>query len=85
MNFWIQVKLQFSKQQLLEWAGRLADDAKLIVDEAFMDMEPHNSLLSEELPDNVIVLRSFGKFFVISVSQSWMVGEVRQLIIKCVI
>lgn len=53
----------FSVEQLLSWAGRLSSNAYLIVDEAFIDVIPNHSLLEETLPDNIIVLRSFGKFF----------------------
>ena len=36
----------------------------MIVDEAFIDTEAEHSLLAlPTLPDNIIVLRSFGKFF----------------------
>lgn len=35
----------------------------LIVDEAFADMTPEISLCPHALPENVVVLRSFGKFF----------------------
>lgn len=35
----------------------------LIVDEAFADPRPDLSLCSQELPANIVVLRSFGKFF----------------------
>jgi cobalamin biosynthetic protein CobC len=52
-----------SRQQLLTWAETLAEGAYLIVDEAFIDCTPEHSLLGDELPENVIVLRSFGKFF----------------------
>ncbi len=66
------------KHQLLEWANRLGEGAYLIIDEAFMDADcaeltchhasadtaSNRSLLTESsLPDNIIVLRSFGKFF----------------------
>lgn len=50
-------------QQLLNWAQRLRAPARLIVDEAFIDTLPTQSLLLAELPTNVIVLRSLGKFF----------------------
>lgn len=50
-------------QQLLRWANQLTQGAYLIVDEAFIEAEQEDSLLSGELPDNCIVLRSFGKFF----------------------
>ncbi len=57
--------LCFSPQQLLLWSQQLASGACLIVDEAFMDVSPEKSLLQTgvSLPDNVIVLRSCGKFF----------------------
>lgn len=55
--------LTFSAQKILAWAKRLKTGAYLIVDEAFMDVTPEKSVLAGELPDNVIVLRSFGKFF----------------------
>ncbi len=51
------------KEQLLNWAGQLARQAYLIIDEAFIDTHKEQSVLSESLPDNIIVLRSFGKFF----------------------
>lgn len=51
-------------QQLLDWAQQLSADAYLIVDEAFIDVDAERSLLAlENLPKNIIVLRSFGKFF----------------------
>ncbi|MBV1882162.1 MAG: aminotransferase class I/II-fold pyridoxal phosphate-dependent enzyme [Pseudomonadales bacterium] len=55
--------LIFDADQLRCWAQQLAYDAYLIVDEAFMDLTPEQSLLTQDLPHNVIVLRSFGKFF----------------------
>jgi len=48
------------------WATQLhSRGGKLIVDEAFVDMQPEQSVFSleEKLPENMIVLRSFGKFF----------------------
>jgi cobalamin biosynthetic protein CobC len=49
---------------LKAWARRLECGGILIVDEAFADITPHASLLSAgDLPANVLVLRSFGKFF----------------------
>lgn len=55
--------MTFDKQQLIEWAKKLDRSACLIVDEAFIDSTPKNSVLTEPLPNNVIVLRSFGKYF----------------------
>lgn len=54
----------FSAAQLLQWASQLAPARYLIVDEAFMDTSPEDSVLSELAhARNIIVLRSFGKFF----------------------
>ena len=55
--------LQFSVAQLLQWSQCLQGGGCLIVDEAFIDSLPTQSLLTEILLENVIVLRSFGKFF----------------------
>jgi cobalamin biosynthetic protein CobC len=59
--------IAFSKNQLISWAQALDPQAYLIIDEAFIDSTPNNSVLSNklpgEIPDNIIVLRSFGKFF----------------------
>lgn len=52
-----------NNQQLLHWANQLSQGAYLIVDEAFIEAEQEDSLLNSALPDNCIVLRSFGKFF----------------------
>lgn len=35
----------------------------LLVDEAFMDMTPDESVVKPNMPNNIIVLRSIGKFF----------------------
>jgi len=59
--------IAFSKEQLFHWAKALDPQAYLIVDEAFIDSTPDNSILTKvlpsDMPDNMIVLRSFGKFF----------------------
>lgn len=55
--------MQFSLERLNHIANTLSDHACLIVDEAFIDTKPEHSLLSTKLSQNVIVLRSFGKFF----------------------
>ncbi len=54
--------LKFTSQQIQLWAKKLANDCYVIVDEAFMDVSPQNSVLANLSP-NMIVLRSFGKFF----------------------
>ncbi|MEO1550930.1 MAG: threonine-phosphate decarboxylase CobD [Pseudomonadota bacterium] len=50
----------FKPEALLEVAGRVD---LLVVDESFMDPTPSDSLLGRSLPPNVLVLRSFGKFY----------------------
>lgn len=53
-----------SKQHIFTWAKQLDAGYYIIVDEAFVDAEPKKSVLTvDTLPDNVIILRSFGKFF----------------------
>jgi cobalamin biosynthetic protein CobC len=59
--------IAFNKNKLISWAQALGPQAYLIIDEAFIDSTPDNSVLTNMLsggmPDNIIVLRSFGKFF----------------------
>ncbi|RDE24748.1 threonine-phosphate decarboxylase [Motiliproteus coralliicola] len=55
---------RFSTQQLLKWHATLARRGGwLIVDEAFIDPQPENSLLDHCPQPGLIVLRSVGKFF----------------------
>ncbi|SON53068.1 threonine-phosphate decarboxylase [Vibrio tapetis] len=62
---------KFTPEQLLAWRRSMKPDAVLLVDEAFMDMTPEQSILhhyashfgSKSLPENIMVLRSLGKFF----------------------
>ncbi len=54
----------FPTEQLLDWHAQLADhNGWLIVDEAFMDMTPEQSITSYTALPGLIVLRSLGKFF----------------------
>ncbi len=55
--------LQFSIEQIKAWSERLSDHAFVIVDEAFIDIDVSKSMLSSGFAENIIVLRSFGKFF----------------------
>lgn len=51
------------KEELINFAESLnKSNGILIVDEAFFDVVPEQSLVSE-LPKNAIILKSFGKFF----------------------
>ncbi|NQZ30214.1 MAG: pyridoxal phosphate-dependent class II aminotransferase [Oceanospirillaceae bacterium] len=50
-------------QMLLAWAAKLQPNCYLIVDEAFIDLTPQLSVLAHQWPANMLVLRSFGKFF----------------------
>lgn len=55
--------IAFDTQQLCDWAALLADGYYLIVDEAFVETATMGSMLGPDLPNNAVVLRSFGKFF----------------------
>lgn len=55
--------IQLSVEQLNHIASTLTSQACLIVDEAFIDVKPEASILNTQLSNNIIVLRSFGKFF----------------------
>lgn len=55
---------RFTPDLLLDWHGRLAERGGwLVVDEAFMDVTPEQSLATASHLPGLIVLRSFGKFF----------------------
>lgn len=55
---------RFSPEQLYAWHARLAERGGwLIVDEAFIDCTPEQSLAAHAQSPGLIVLRSFGKFF----------------------
>lgn len=54
---------RIAPERLLTWSARLAARGGwLVVDEAFGDTEPHNSVAAARAP-GLIVLRSVGKFF----------------------
>ena len=54
----------FDPDDLIALAARLRDqDSFLIVDEAFCDVLPEQSLAGRTLPSNIVLLRSLGKFF----------------------
>lgn len=56
--------LKLAPELLLEWHARLAERGGwLVVDEAFMDATPQQSLAGETERSGLIILRSFGKFF----------------------
>lgn len=55
---------RFNAAELHGWAEQLQQrQGWLLCDEAFMDCTPDDSLLTQTLADNVLVLRSLGKFF----------------------
>ncbi|MCJ8338123.1 MAG: aminotransferase class I/II-fold pyridoxal phosphate-dependent enzyme [Pseudomonadales bacterium] len=75
--------LLIDAEQLLRWAGKLASGCYLIVDEAFIDVEPGQSVLAHDWPANVLVLRSFGKFFGLAgirIGFAFCTGQLRQRI-----
>lgn len=53
----------FEPLQLATWADQLSKGAMLIIDEAFIDAVPRHSVLVNSFRENMLVLRSFGKFF----------------------
>ena len=54
----------FTQETLLSWHQQLhRKGGTLIVDEAFMDATPENSVISTQTKQGLIVLRSIGKFF----------------------
>lgn len=55
--------LCFTPQQLENWAGRMPVGGYMVIDEAFIDLTPELSVLARNFCDNMLVLRSFGKFF----------------------
>ncbi|MEM1110495.1 MAG: threonine-phosphate decarboxylase [Pseudomonadota bacterium] len=58
--------LLLSIDHVLDCASRLTDGGCVVADEAFIDTSPGQSLLragGDHWPHNLIVLRSFGKFF----------------------
>lgn len=55
---------RYPPARLQRWREQLARRGGwLVMDEAFMDVTPAQSLLRHTLPPGLIVLRSFGKFF----------------------
>ena len=59
--------LSFSSEMLFGWAERMPEGGYMIIDEAFIDLKPEQSLLSDydafTRLKNLWVLRSFGKFY----------------------
>ena len=55
--------LRFAPAQLKLWASELGEGAYLIIDEAFVDTQPELSVIRQDFEPNMVVLRSFGKFF----------------------
>ena len=54
----------YKREKLLKWHQTLASqNSLLIIDEAFIDCTPEQSLISETPLSGLIVLRSIGKFF----------------------
>ena len=56
--------IRYTAEQVNIWAQQLANkQGYVIVDEAFIDCAPAISVIQADMPDNLVVLRSFGKFF----------------------
>lgn len=55
--------VEITNHQLCGWANRLSKGSYLVVDEAFTDVGDQSLLTMDVVPSNIVVLRSFGKFF----------------------
>lgn len=55
--------MTFNPDRLRQIAEQMPTGSYLIIDEAFIDLTPQISVLQQHLYPNMIVLRSFGKFF----------------------
>ena len=55
--------VEITNEILCAWADKLSKGSYLIVDEAFIDVGDQSLLTMDILPSNIIILRSFGKFF----------------------
>jgi cobalamin biosynthetic protein CobC len=55
--------IEIDNETLCAWADKLTLGSYLIVDEAFIDVGHQSLLTMDILPSNIIILRSFGKFF----------------------
>ena len=51
------------RQDVLQWRAQLPADGQVIVDEAFIDVQPEDSLASLLPLNGLVILRSAGKFF----------------------
>ena len=66
--------------KIMQWSTMLAEGCYIVVDEAFIDTQPNQSLLKQLWPQNVLVLRSFGKFFGLAgirIGFAFCTGELR--------
>lgn len=71
----------FSKLQLLDWHAQLAARGGwLVVDEAFMDATPNESLATIGPRSGLIILRSLGKFFGLAGARVGFVLSERKLL-----
>lgn len=66
--------------QLHAWQQALAPGGWLIVDEAFMDATPENSISAQAAKPGLIVLRSLGKFFGLAGARVGMVLAAPELL-----
>tara|TARA_R110001583_G_scaffold195522_1_gene375053 strand:+ start:18856 stop:19854 length:999 start_codon:yes stop_codon:yes gene_type:complete len=70
----------YDRAQLLAWHRRLASRGGwLVIDEAFIDTAPSNSLAAEAGRPGLVVLRSIGKFFGLAGARTGFVLGPREL------
>jgi len=74
---------RFSREQLLAWRDALNQRGGwLIVDEAFIDAQPQQSLMPNSPLDGLIVLRGLGKFFGLAGLRLGFVSAIPSLLTK---
>lgn len=80
--------LRFEPALLERWHRRLAArNGWLVVDEAFLDGEPEQSLIRPRMPEGLVVLRSLGKFFGLAglrVGFLFAAAEIRQALLASI-
>ncbi len=72
--------MMLNVDSIMQWAEMLGEGCYIVVDEAFIDTQPNQSLLKQRWPQNVLVLRSFGKFFGLAgirIGFAFCAGELR--------
>ncbi|SEG82069.1 threonine-phosphate decarboxylase CobD [Marinobacterium lutimaris] len=80
--------VRFDQATLARWHQQLAARGGwLVIDEAFLDTEPQQSMIQPQMPSGLIVLRSLGKFFGLAglrVGFLFADAEIRQMLSRAI-